>query len=147
MSRFMIKRIVLALALVGTTGNLAGCGGAPEKPKMQPGPAIPGLNLNGLWYSQEFGDMKLIQSGDTVQGSYQNPRGPEYDGTLRGKINGDLLRIDWIEPGDTARAIFPKRGKAVFRITHAGTKLQGTWGYDQAEEGGGRWNAQKSQQQ
>lgn len=138
-------RALLILTAATSTFSLTACGGAQEKPQLQPGPPIPGLNLNGLWYSQEFGDMKLIQSGDTVSGSYKNPRGPEYDGTLRGKIEGDLLRVDWIEPGDSAKAVFPKRGKAVFRILDGGTRLKGTWGYDQSDDTGGLWNAQKSQ--
>lgn len=139
----LIRALTITLTMASVL-TLTGCGGAPEKATMQPGPPIPGLNLNGLWYSQEFGDMKLIQSGAVVSGSYKNPRGPEHDGTLRGKIDGDLLRVDWIEPGDTAKAIFPKRGKAIFRITHGGKKLQGTWGYDASDDDGGRWNAEKS---
>lgn len=144
----MSSRILkMALASALTLGAVAvgGCGGAqPQGPSWEPGPAIAGLNLSGRWYSQDFGDMELNQTGPKLMGKYEHPRGPEHNGTIRGDITGDLLRIEWIQPGDTAAAVFPIRGRAVFRISKDGTKLDGRWGYDEDELAGGTWKAEKS---
>jgi len=133
-----------AVALAGAA--LTGCGGAQSQgDAFQAGPAIPGLNLSGRWYSQDFGDMELTQTGPKVTGRYEHPRGPEHNGTIRGDILGDLLRIEWIQPGDTAAAVFPIRGRAAFRIAKDGKKLDGRWGYEDNEMDGGTWRAEKSQ--
>jgi len=133
-----------ALVLVGAT--VMGCGAAPSQGNaFHPGAAIPGLNLSGRWYGQEFGDMELTQTGPKVTGRYEHPRGPEHNGTIRGDIEGDLLRIEWMQPGDTAAAVFPIRGRAAFRIAKDGKTLDGRWGYEDNETDGGIWRAQKSQ--
>lgn len=123
---------------------LPACGG-PPKPVVEPGASIPGLNLSGKWYSREFGDMKIVHTGKSVTGSYADPRGPDHNGTIKGTIVGDLLRVDWIKPGNPVAAIFPMRGKAWFRIKNRGNQLDGRWGYDQDDTEGGKWSAEKSQ--
>lgn len=135
----------LALALAATALLAAGCGGAPKKPVVEPGPAIKGLNLSGKWYSKEFGTIMLTQNGAKVIGTYEHPRGPEHNGRIRGTIEGDLLRVEWIQPGDPGSAVFTKRGKAYFRIGRDGKKLDGRWGYKQDDHFGGPWSAEKSQ--
>lgn len=138
-----LATLVTALACGGLT--LGGCGAAPAQGAgWEPGPAIKGLNLSGRWYSQDFGDMELNQTGPKVTGKYEHPRGPEHNGTIRGEVVGDLLRVEWIQPGDTAAAVFPIRGKAIFRISKEGTKIEGRWGYDDDETTGGVWKAEKS---
>ncbi len=123
---------------------LFACGGPPQ-PKIVPGPGIPGLNLSGKWYSQHFGDMTLAQTGKTVTGKYEDPRGPDHNGTVKGAIEGDLLRLEWIKPGNPLAAILPVRGRAWLRITKKGTYLEGRWGYDVDDTTGGVWVAEKSQ--
>lgn len=137
----------LGFALVTCAAFAVACGGSgtSQRPEVVPGPAIPGLNLTGAWYSQDFGDMELVQSGDRLTGKYQHPRGPEHDGTLRGEITGDVLRIEWIQPGDTTSGVFPIRGRAWFRIGAGGRLLDGRWGYDADDGEGGPWRAEKSQ--
>ena len=49
----MHKWLVVGLLGIGA----AGCGGAQTHPDVNPGPAIPGLQMSGLWYSPQFGDM------------------------------------------------------------------------------------------
>ncbi len=123
---------------------LASCGG-PQKPAIEPGPPIPNLNLSGKWYSQEFGDMRLVHTGKGVTGSYEDPRGPDHNGTVKGTVQGDLLRIEWIKRGNPLAAILPVRGKAWLRIKNRGNRLEGRWGYDADDTGGGAWTAEKSQ--
>jgi hypothetical protein len=139
-ARSWFAALVLALPAFGLTA----CGGAQGKPDVKPGPPIAGLNMSGLWYSPQFGDMELAQNGPKVTGTYKHPRGPEHDGTVRGEIVGDLLRIEWIQPGDASAGVFPLRGKAYFRIIENGRKLDGRWGYDDDDYFGGPWTAQKS---
>lgn len=144
MSSTFLRPVLLTLAL-GAALPLAGCGAAPSQSgSLSPGPAIPGLNLSGRWYSQDFGDMELTQTGPKVMGRYEHPRGPEHNGTIRGDIVGDVLRVEWIQPGDTAAAVFPIKGHAIFRISKDGKHLEGMWGYDEADSGGGTWKAEKS---
>lgn len=137
---------VLATSLaLGAGALLSACGGAQTQASaFEPGPAIPGLNLSGRWYSQDFGDIELTQTGPKVMGKYEHPRGPEHNGTIRGDVVGDVLRIEWIQPGDTAAAVFPIRGRAAFRISKDGKKLDGRWGYDDDDSAGGTWTADKS---
>jgi hypothetical protein len=136
---------VLGWSFVALLGiGAAGCGGGQTRPEVKPGPAIPGLQMSGLWYSPQFGDMEIAQNGTKITGTYKHPRGPEHDGTVRGEVVGDLLRVEWIQPGDPNAGVFPIRGKAFFRISNDGRKLEGRWGYDGDEWDGGQWTAEKS---
>jgi len=148
MSLAPIRLALRPFALLCALGSpLAACGGAQtEHSAWTPGPAIPGVNLNGRWYSQEFGDMDLLQDGPKVTGRYEHPRGPEHNGTVRGDIVGDLLKVEWIQPGNSAAAVFPQKGRAVFRIAKDGGSLDGEWGYDDMDHGAGVWKALKSKQ-
>jgi hypothetical protein len=90
--------------------------------------------------------MELLQEGTKISGKYEHPRGPEHNGTVRGDILGDLLKIEWIQPGDASAAVFPIKGRAVFRVARDGMSLDGVWGYDDDYRQGGVWQAQKSKQ-
>jgi len=143
----LARHATLCLALFASAASLPACGGAQvEDAAWAPGPAIPGLNLNGRWYSRDFGDMELLQEGTKISGKYEHPRGPEHNGTVRGDILGDLLKIEWIQPGDASAAVFPIKGRAVFRVARDGMSLDGVWGYDDDYRQGGVWQAQKSKQ-
>jgi hypothetical protein len=137
--------LTLTLAMAGLGAGLTGCGAAPEGPSMQPGKPITGLNLSGKWYSREFGDMQIQQDKNQITGKYEDPRGPDHNGRLRGRINNDVLEIEWIKPGNPAAAVMPMRGQAKLRILDRGCKVDGLWGYDEDWYGGGAWRADKSQ--
>lgn len=120
-----------------------GCGGSVNH-TVKPGPSIPGVNLSGRWYSAEFGEMKVVQSGVQFSGKYFDRRGPDHNGRFRGQIIGDLIRLEWIKPGNSLAAVMPRRGRAWLRITARGQALSGKWGYDRSENDGGEWTAEKS---
>lgn len=122
-----------------------GCG-PPPKAGPVAGRAIPQLKMSGKWYSDQFQNMKVVQVGKKVTGSYEG-KGPEHKGTFRGVIEGDLLRIDWVQPGNPVSAVMPLRGKAWLRILKNGEFMDGMWGYDDSTDNGGRWAAEKSQYQ
>ncbi len=124
---------------------LTACGGGPQYPEQEPGPPIPGLKLSGSWYSEQFGNTELIQSGNKVRGHYEDDRGPDHNGTIRGVLQGDLLRLDWIKPGNPIAAIQGMRGKAWLRVGPKGKFLKGRWGYDLDQNDGGIWVMEKSQ--
>lgn len=136
---------VLAVGLLGLGAGVTGCGATPEGPTMQPGRPISGLNLSGKWYSREFGDMQITQDKNQITGRYEDPRGPDHNGRLRGRINNDVLEIEWIKPGNPSAAVMPMRGQAKLRILDRGCKVDGLWGYDADWFGGGNWRAEKSQ--
>ena len=139
-----LKKILLYL-LISLFGShvLSACGGA-SKPKIIPGPSIPGLDLSGGYDCAQFGFIKIKQMGNSIQGSYEGVRRLGDNGTFKGRIEGDLLWIDWIQPGDLNAAILPTHGKGWLRIQNQGQILRGRWGYDDSREDGGEWLAEKS---
>jgi|JI7StandDraft_1071085.scaffolds.fasta_scaffold442098_1 hypothetical protein len=136
-------RMICLLCIVAIAG-VAGCGPAQTNQPI-PGPPIAGLNLNGKWYSDEFGDMMLIQDKNGIRGTYEDPRGPDHNGRLTGIVQGDLINIEWIKPGNPVAAVMPVRGKGWLRILQGGKRLEGVWGYDDVADDGGKWTAEKSQ--
>ncbi len=121
------------------------CTKKEQTPTVVPGPAIPGLNLSGGFDCVQFGFMKLKQVGAKVTGTYDGMRGNGDNGTIAGIVEGDLLRIEWKQPGKPEAAIFPLKGKAWLRIKEKGSSLEGRWGYEESDEDGGTWKAEKSQ--
>jgi len=141
-----MTRRVLPWLLLGAvlTVPVYGCGGS-DRVEIKPGKPIPGLKMSGLWYSREFGHLKLVQDGTLLTGTYEDPRGVDHNGTLRGTIQNDLVRIDWVKPGNPTAAIMPMRGRAWLRILNGGKRMEGRWGYGKSDDDGGPWNAEKSQ--
>ena len=137
--RYGLAGLLLCVVCISTMG----CGGS-AKQVVKPGPSIPGVNLSGRWYSTEFGDMKVVQSGVQFSGQYFDRRGPDHNGRFRGQIVGDLIRLEWIKPGNALAAVMPRRGRAWLRIKERGQVLSGRWGYDQSNDDGGIWTAEKS---
>ncbi len=134
----------LALAFALGCAAFAGCGGEQVN-QVVPGPAIANLNLTGFWYCTEFGDMRLTQEGKQVSGTWEDRRGKDHNGTVRGTIQGDIIWVNWLKPGNPLAAIQPIQGKGYLRITNGGRELHGMWGFDDSQDDGGPWNAEKSQ--
>ena len=121
-----------------------GCS-APPPPKVVPGPAIPGLNLTGGYDCVQFGFMKLKQGNNVVRGTYEGVRNNGDNGTIVGKIEGDIVWVDWVQPGNLDNAILPQRGKGWWRVTARGKKLSGMWGHGENRDDGGAWTAERSE--
>ena len=128
---FLLSGVVLPLAL-------ASCKSAPTIP--DPSSMPTGGSFEGVWYSPQFEQMYLRKSGDTVRGIYTY----KYGGTLEGKISGNLLIFDWIDPGDSEEARRTFKGKGYLQLVQSdeGFKLEGRWGYEEDHHGGGPWTAQ-----
>jgi hypothetical protein len=72
----------------------------------------------------------LARQGDRVSGQYSFGAG---QGQIDGLVEGATLTYRW----RTASA----RGRGVIRSSPDGSRVEGTWGYDDDVTGGGRWRA------
>lgn len=132
---------VLALALASLVW---GCGGAA--PGLRAGPMPQGGSFTGIWYSPQYGEMHMVQNGATVIGRYAKE---EKTGRLQGTADGDLMRFEWTQ----ARELIVGRpttskGRGYFRLAYDESekawKVEGEWGDDTSETGGGPWSAVRS---
>lgn len=128
-----------------TLALLVGCGGSSQATlhiKAMP----EGGSFTGVWFSPQYGEMHILQSGSSAIGRYAKD---ERLGRLQGSVQGDVMRFEWTEQREliVGRPV-QTRGHGYFRIvkdTAEDTwKLVGEWGNDAAERGGGPWNAVKS---
>ncbi|MDD9945869.1 MAG: hypothetical protein OXU20_32795 [Myxococcales bacterium] len=137
------KRVhVVVLGLVGIA--LWACGGGG--PDIQAGPMPQGGNFTGVFFSPQYGEMHMVQNGNTVRGEYKQE---ERTGKITGEADGDLLRFEWVElkamvsnrPTETRG-----RGYFVYKVDPANGEhvLTGRWGLGDDEHTGGDWNAYKS---
>jgi hypothetical protein len=133
-------QLVLTLALA-----LVGCGGATA-PALQVKSMPEGGTFTGVWFSPEYGEMHMRQSGASVIGRYSKD---ERSGRVQGNVEGDIMRFEWTEKREllAGRSVQTK-GHGYFRISKDDAdktyKLVGEWGNDAAERGGGPWTAVKS---
>lgn len=122
---------LLALALA--------CGGASSA--IRAGAMPEGGTFHGVWQSPQYGNMHLCQSGSQVAGDYEKD---ERRGRIQGTIQGDLLRFQWEERREmVVGRPSTTRGRGFFRLSKGQDNdwyVQGEWGHDDAESGGGPWN-------
>jgi hypothetical protein len=142
MSRIWILYLTSMMCLVSMICGVA-CSSAPVKTIIA-GPSIPGLNLSAGYDCPQFGFMRLRQTGQAIRGSYNGVRGNGDQGTVRGKIEGDILWLEWTQPGNIDNAILPKNGKGWLRILKKGTELKGEWGYNDNQGYIAEWTAFRS---
>jgi hypothetical protein len=127
----IVAAVSVALFLLG-----AGCGGA-QKIDSKPLPA--GINLSGEWWSPQYENMTIVHKGGLVKGTFSYRTG----GTFQGELDGDVLKFEWVQPGDFDKARREIRGSGFLRVAQDGRTLEGRWGYDDDRTGGGLWTAEK----
>ena len=135
------SRRLFVLASCFSLALLLGCSGASESKLPAPKPMPSGVSFAGKWYSTQFEHMYLRQVGDSVRGIYTY----KYGGTLEGKVNGNLLVFDWIDPGETKYATRTRKGKGYFQLTtdkNGNAIIVGKWGYNKSHQDGGIWKAE-----
>ncbi len=132
-----MPRIQAILLITLVLGAFA-CGPKTAIPDPQPLPA--GQSWAGVWYSPQFEHMYLRQQGDAVNGIYAY----KFGGTLEGEANGNVMKFQWLEPGDKSEARREVKGKGWLQLVKEGekVKLKGEWGYNDAYSGGGIWEAE-----
>jgi hypothetical protein len=129
---------LLALALSAA----AGCGGGINRANVSPGPMPDGETFTGVWHSPQYGDMQIVQTGNSVIGEYVHD---ERSGRIQGTVTGDLLRFEWTERRElVAGRPNTTRGRGYFRFQIGEDNdryIVGEWGHDDNETGGGPWRA------
>lgn len=123
---------------------LAACGGGGAG--VSAGPMPPEGSFTGVYFSPQYGEMHMIQNGSSVIGEYKKD---ERSGKIQGDADGNLMRFEWTEN----RAMVSNRptvtrGRGYFRYsinpTNNEHQIDGEWGLDENETGGGPWTAVKS---
>lgn len=129
---------------VVVAGLLFGCGGAKQA-RVSAGPMPNGGTFTGVWFSPQYGEMHLVQTGGHVLGEYEKD---ERVGRIQGKAEGNVMRFQWEE---NRQLVVGRptvvRGKGYFRYevgADGDHYVTGEWGHDDRETGGGPWNAVKS---
>ncbi|MGF1465824.1 MAG: hypothetical protein ACFCGT_06795 [Sandaracinaceae bacterium] len=123
--------------------SLGACGGASAN--VRPGPMPEGGNFTGVWYSPQYGELHMVQTGNAVIGEYTDDN--DREGQIEGTVSGDVLRFEWSEE----RELVPgrpvaQRGRGYFRYLIGEDEdhyIQGEWGYGAELTGGGPWRARR----
>jgi hypothetical protein len=89
------------------------------------------IDVTGV-YRSNWEEVRLVQHGRSVKGSYVCCGG----GTIDGEIEGRVLRYRWHEPQGAGE------GVGIWKID--GDRLDGTWGRSTVDDGG-PWNLQRIQ--
>jgi hypothetical protein len=85
-----------------------------------------GLRRTAANGGQDTVDLLLLRSGDEVMGGYSNGK---IDGFVRGCVEDGVLHFTWREGNSKGQGAAQSQGET----------LRGTWGTDEAEQGGGEW--------
>lgn len=137
--------VPVQLALFVLLAIASACGGE-QLPPIQVKPMPAGGSFSGVWFSPQYGEMHILQTGSAAVGRYTKD---ERQGRLQGNIEGDVMRFEWTEQREliVGRPVETK-GHGYFRIVKDEAedtwKVIGEWGNDAAERGGGPWTAVKS---
>ncbi len=122
----------------------------PKVAQVTAGTMPEGRSWRGVYYSQVYGNLHLIEEDGTIEGRWRTVAGDSW-GELHGKADGDLLRYEWVEhkiglvgPSST------RRGRGYFQYKVMATadspkepdQISGQWGLNDAEAGNG-WEATK----
>ncbi|TXT20228.1 MAG: Dipeptide transport system permease protein DppC, partial [bacterium] len=98
--------------------------------------------IAGKWRTSE-GELTLVQSGRSVQGSYTSD-----GGEIVGEVSGNVLEGWWIENGSSERCATAKNGRYYWgriRWTFEGGRFTGNWSYcDKPVAGSGGWNGERT---
>jgi hypothetical protein len=128
----------------------AGCGGnqkSASHASVEAGEMPEGSEWTGVYYSQTYGHLHLIEEGGTISGKWRTTQGDAF-GELAGEANGDLLRYEWSEHrigmvGPSATT----KGRGYFKYIGSPNgvdpdEIKGEWGLGE-EESGHTWSAVK----
>jgi hypothetical protein len=131
----------IALSLV--TALLLACSAPAVKvPPSKPLSAT--IKLDGTWDSN-YGQLKLITQDSNLNATYEFGQYDYERGIISGKIKGDIVIFDWVQPGDRSAAVPRQSGKGWWRISQDGLNFEGEWGFEKSNHGGGKWSASRAQ--
>lgn len=131
----------LALGTLIALVAVAGCGGG-GRANVSAGPMPDGGSYSGIWHSPQYGEMHMAQSGSQIHGCYVMN---ERVGRIQGSIEGNLMRFEWSERREmvVGRPTLTRgRGYFLYQVGGDGDHyIEGQWGHDDNESGGGPWRA------
>jgi len=104
-------------ALVVAPLSTAGCSNSPsgKTAKIEPGDMPEGADWTGVYYSELYGYLHIVQDGSAVSGKWLRPVKDRW-GELHGQATGNLIRFSWTE--HTIGSVGPKSkrtGKGYFK--------------------------------
>lgn len=140
----------LATTLACTALGAVGCGSeqkVAKVAKVTPGDMPSGAEWTGVYFSELYGYLHVVQEGNTVSGKWIRPVKDRW-GELHGEVVGDLLRFQWKE--HTIGMVGPnatKSGKGYFKYKrppgdNVDDTIVGQIGFG-ADEVGEPWDAVK----
>jgi hypothetical protein len=103
-----------------------------------------GPSFSGRWATKTSGEMRLVQSGDHVDGSYAL-----NGGQIRGALKGDQLSGLWAQSTSGRRCNRQQLGTAYwgsfsYKLSGDGKRWSGPWAYcDEPAGSGGVWEAER----
>jgi len=108
-----------------------------------------GASWKGVYYSQVYGNLHLIEDGDGIKGSWRTTAGESW-GELEGKADGALFKYTWTEHriGMVGPSADKKgHGYFVYSRPDKGTgkdpdEIHGQWGLGDSQSGN-KWDAIK----
>jgi hypothetical protein len=124
-----IVRHMWRVAALGLSTLLClSCGGLRPKPTALPS----GISFEGTWDST-WGRMVLHQSGKKVHGTFTGYR----EGGVTGNLDGDVWDFIWDQ------RVPRQHGHGFLQMSPDGLHLEGRWGYNDDNQSGGRWAADR----
>jgi hypothetical protein len=147
-----ILRCVIAALLIAIPMTVSACGGSkgsnPKMAAVKPGNMPTGATWDGVYFNPIWGYLHLVTEGNSFNAKWRRADESAW-GEMHGTITGDVGRFEWAEHkvglvGPSATS----KGRGYFRYTrpegdNVDDKLLGQWGFDDAEVGGGEWDAIK----
>lgn len=148
MTKRTVRRIALVLGLSMPAAVTLGCsGGGAKTPVIKAGEMPEGAKWKGVYYSQIYGNLHLVEDGGEIKGAWRTVAGDAW-GELTGKADGNLLRYEWVEHrigmvGPSA----DRTGHGYFKYVRKRTadtkdpdEINGEWGLGDSETGNA-WKA------
>ncbi|MCU0690563.1 MAG: hypothetical protein MUF54_04110 [Polyangiaceae bacterium] len=147
-TKFLLVLLTLVFAVPTA---VCACGGGSQHPKMaavKPGNMPSGASWDGVYYNAIWGYLHIVTDGGKFRARWKRADESAF-GEMDGTITGDVARFDWSEHkvGMVGQSATTK-GKGYFRYTrpegdNVDDMLLGQWGLEDAEVGGGEWDAIK----
>jgi len=99
-----------AAVVLATTPLLAGCSGTPDAKvaKVQSGDMPSGANWTGVYFSELYGHLHMVQDGNGITGKWIRPVKDRW-GEFKGTAEGDVIKFTWTE--HTVGSVGPKAAK------------------------------------
>lgn len=94
----LTRRVWMVAAAALLAAPSLGCSSTPDGKlaKVQAGDMPPNGDWTGVWYSELYGELHLVQEGTVVSGKWMRPHKDRW-GELHGNATGDLLKFSWTE--------------------------------------------------